>query len=302
MRFATPFVLATVLGLANAGFSTYKEIVEGKDNSDAITYYALDRSDTLFLYIQIISGGDHQSLISDFKTLVQNYGSQGISVIPRVRYGNSDGSVTSEPDDKDQILADVSTWAKVFSDVSGLIKIPVIQAGFLGTWGEWHDGPFCQNRGSDDSEASLQVKKSVVDALLGTGAKVAIRYPQDHKVLYDGDRKVTIHNDCIFNGGPNGNDGGTFPSDDRQTWIDYTKQVASSNTYGGEGCADAGDSTYDWSNFDDVCGSNGLEAYIHKFQISYFNPGNPSKFKELFDNSNYASCVDAIGAALNQYP
>jgi hypothetical protein len=117
----------------------------------------------------------------------------------------------------------------------------------------------------------LEVKKAVVDTLRGTGLKLALRYPQDHQALYEGDRSVTIHNDCIFNGGPSGFDGGTFPANDRQRWVDYTKEVASGNSYGGEGCNQAGDSTYDWTNYDDVCGSNGLEAYIHEFQISYFN-------------------------------
>jgi hypothetical protein len=62
----------------------------------------------------------------------------GVSVIPRVRYGNSDGSVTVEPADQTIILDDASTWASVFSNISSTIQIPVIQAGFLGTWGEWH--------------------------------------------------------------------------------------------------------------------------------------------------------------------
>lgn len=115
------------------------------------------------------------------------------------------------------------------------------------------------------------MKRAVVEKLATSGLKVAIRYPADHKALFDGDRSVTIHNDCIFNGGPDGDDGGTFPADDRQTWIDYTKQVAGGNTYGGEGCNQAGDSSYDWSNFDDVCGSNGLASYVNEFQISYFN-------------------------------
>lgn len=98
-----------------------------------------------------------------------------------------------------------------------------------------------------------------------------MRYPPDHRALFAGDRSVTLHNDCIFNGGPDGYDGGTFPADDRQTWVDYTKEVAAGNAYGGEGCNQADDSTYDWSNFDDVCGSNGLAAYIDAFQIAYFN-------------------------------
>lgn len=123
--------------VAAIGFTTYKQILEGTDNSGTIAYSSLDRSDMIFLYIQIIAGSDHSQIIDDFQTLCQNYGSQGVGVIPRVRYGNSDGSIATEPDES-ILMSDVATWAGVFSDVSNTIEIPVIQAGFLGEWGEWH--------------------------------------------------------------------------------------------------------------------------------------------------------------------
>ncbi|KAF5689061.1 hypothetical protein FDENT_4563 [Fusarium denticulatum] len=299
-----PLILAMTIAVkcaATIGFTTYKEIKEGSDNSAAIQFAALDRSDTLFLYIQIIAGGDHAALINDFKALSQNYGSNGISIIPRVRYGTSSGDISAEPNDREKLLNDVATWANVFSDISGTVQIPVIQAGFLGQWGEWHSGPFCQAQGTDESAANLDVKRAVVTTLQGSRIKVALRYPRDHQALFNGNRAVTLHNDCIFNGGPGGYDGGTFPSNDRQTWVDYTKSVASGNTYGGEGCNQAGDSTYDWSNFGDVCGSNGLATYINAFQIAYLNPGNPAPLQQLFNDPNYSGCVDNIKAALEQH-
>ncbi|KAI9154760.1 hypothetical protein HJFPF1_07317 [Paramyrothecium foliicola] len=291
MRASSLFAFAAALGVATAGFATYKEIREGEDNSDEIAYYELDRSDTLFLYLQIIAGGDHQDLIGDFKTLAQNYGSRGVSVVPRVRYGYPDGSIATEPEDAELILEDASTWASVFKEVACTINIPVIQAGFLGLWGEWHvrivpsshtafflgrlthlqGGPFTQARGADDDASALELKGKIVETLRSTGIKVALRYPEDHKMLYENDRSVTIHNDCMLSSGPTGTDGGTFPEEDRQTWVDYTKAVASDNTYGGEPCNQSSDANYDWSNFDSVCGSNGLEAYVHEYKISYLN-------------------------------
>ena len=120
------------------GFTTYKEIREGADNSAAVAYSPLNRSEALFLYVQIKAGGDHAGLIEDFHTLARNYGIRGVQLIPRVRYGNPDGSVSAEPDDSSALLDDVATWAAVFTDVAATIEIPVIQAGFLGLWGEWH--------------------------------------------------------------------------------------------------------------------------------------------------------------------
>jgi hypothetical protein len=111
----------------------------------------------------------------------------------------------------------------------------------------------------------------VVQTLQASGIKVALRYPLDHMALFPNDRSVTLHDDCIFDGGADGSDGGTFPTDDRQTWVDYAIQVAGGNTFGGEGCADAGDAAYDWYDWDDLCGSNGLVAYINSLQLAYLN-------------------------------
>ncbi|KAM0268383.1 hypothetical protein ACHAQH_010007 [Verticillium albo-atrum] len=271
------------------GFTTYKEIREGSDNSDAIRYYELNRSNSLFLYVQIIAGQDHSDLIQDFKTLCRNYGAAGVSVIPRVRYGDAAGNFVTEPDDVHQVLTDVLTWGKVFSEASASIDMPVVQAGFLGLWGEWHSGPLSEN---------LKVKDAIVTNLMAFGLNVAIRYPRDHMALFGGDRTVTIHNDCIFNGGPDGYDGGSFPASDRQAWVDYTKQIASGNIYGGEPCNQAGDSTYDWEDYDDLCGPNGLAAYIDEFRIAYLNPGNPEALWELVYNSDRTECVNEIEAAL----
>jgi hypothetical protein len=147
MKYATKLVRYLALGVllhrasATVGFTTYKEIDEGKDNSGEIAYSGLfSRSSTLFLYIQITpDGADHADIIDDFKTLARNFGSQGVSVIPRVRYGWPNNTIATEPEES-ILMNDVSTFATVFQDITGTINIPVIQAGFLGEWGEWHVG------------------------------------------------------------------------------------------------------------------------------------------------------------------
>lgn len=136
-----PLLLST---LVSAGFTTYKLIVEGADNTNSVTYYPPLRSTSLILSVQILpNGGNHSTIIQDFRTLVQNYGSKGVSIIPRVRYGPSDGTEAPEPNDAALIMKDVELWAEVFASVAGVVVIDVIHAGFLGLWGEWHvRGPF----------------------------------------------------------------------------------------------------------------------------------------------------------------
>ncbi|KAF3407056.1 hypothetical protein DPV78_001818 [Talaromyces pinophilus] len=308
MKYATKLVRYLALGVllhrasATVGFTTYKEIDEGKDNSGEIAYSELfSRSSTLFLYIQITpDGADHADIIDDFKTLARNFGSQGVSVIPRVRYGWPNNTIATEPEES-ILMNDVSTFATVFQDITGTINIPVIQAGFLGEWGEWHDGQYCQAQGMADTAEDLAIKANVVNALLSTGHKVALRYPADHQALFNGSRAVTIHDDCIFDGGFNGSDGGTWPSDDRQTWIDYIIEVAGNNTFGGEGCDNAGDATFDWSDYTALCGSDGIAAYIDTLQIAYMNYDYPTDYKNLIEDSSEGNCVDAIQAALESW-
>ncbi|TFK97237.1 hypothetical protein BDV98DRAFT_596845 [Pterulicium gracile] len=300
MRFFTALVPALLASVVSAGFTTYKLIAEGANNANQLTYYAPQRSTSLFLYIQILpDGGAHQSIINDFRTLVRNYGSKGVSIVPRIRYGPADGSEAPEPDNAALIRKDVELWAGVFKSVEGQIQIPVIHAGFLGLWGEWHGGPFCGSRGERDNETNKTLKRFIVDTLRSvTGKKVALRYPEDHHQLYRDSRAVTIHNDCILSAGPgtDGGDGGTFPSTNREWWKEYTIKVAGGNTYGGEGC----DMGWGW-NFGDVCGSNGLVAYVNRYKMSYINPGNPMRMQQLFNSADYKWCVDAIEAAMNKY-
>ncbi len=130
--------VASAVRAATLGLSTYREIIAGQDNSGSIAYSDLDRSNTISLVIQIVAGRDNSDVIDAFMTLCQNFGPHGTSLMPRVRYGSLDGTATEEPNNLDQIMTDVGTWAKAFGDVAGIITIPVVQAGFLGLWGEWH--------------------------------------------------------------------------------------------------------------------------------------------------------------------
>jgi hypothetical protein len=93
---------------------------------------------TVFMYIQIIEGYDQSQVIKDFQQFARLHGPNGIKVIPRVRYSEMNGDYTVEPTSWTTIMNDVKRWTKVFTDAQADIEIPVIQAGFLGLWGEWH--------------------------------------------------------------------------------------------------------------------------------------------------------------------
>ncbi|KAL8832817.1 MAG: hypothetical protein Q9191_000001 [Dirinaria sp. TL-2023a] len=264
-----------------SGFTTYRQLVEGANNDYNVAYQPLDRSDTLFVNVQILpNGSDHTCLWNDFTAMCNNHAGKNISVIPRMRYGKADGSITPEPDDANIIISDLNDWIGVLNSTSSIINIPIVQAGVLGQYGEWHHGPFCKDAGASSSSASLALKQKIVDGLLSTGvAQVALRNPRDHHVLAPNITAVTIHDDCIMAQGANGNDSGTFVEGDGQSWAywkSYTQNVARINGgFGGEGCEDdpTNHNRYNWTDWATVCstGSNGLITYINNMQISYLN-------------------------------
>jgi hypothetical protein len=143
MHISRVILAATALRSVDAvsiGFTTFKVITEGTDNSLTVSYQELpNKSDTINLMVDILEGKDHAQIVDDFKTLAKNYGSHGVKLIPRIRYGSVNGTeAATEPSNQTLLLQDVSLWASAISSISDIIQIPVIQAGFLGPWGEWH--------------------------------------------------------------------------------------------------------------------------------------------------------------------
>lgn len=147
MHFINLIVTAAMARVASAtlGFALYRELRSNPngsdppyDNAGQISDDWMPYSSTVFMYIQIIEGYDQTRIIEDFKRFARVHGPNGIKVIPRVRYGKDNGDYAVEPRDWDTVMADVRRWTRVFIDAQADIAIPVIQAGFLGLWGEWH--------------------------------------------------------------------------------------------------------------------------------------------------------------------
>ena len=147
--------------------------------------------------------------------------------------------------------------------------IAVLQAGFLGRWGEWH----CWQASGECHDGAAE-KKYVLDKLLaaleGTDVPVAVRYPPD-KARYlgevqfddydavppppapvtgfadglDGDARARIahHDDCFLS---SADDVGTYPNEPPERVEEWRSFVYAENRYlpyGGETCepADADD-------------------------------------------------------------
>ena len=169
--------------------------------------------------------------------------------------------------------------------------IAVLQAGFLGRWGEWH----CWQASGECHDGATE-KKYVLDKLLaaleGTGVPVAVRYPPE-KARYlgdlqfdgydsvpqppapvtgfadglDGDARARIahHNDCFLS---SADDVGTYPNEPPERVEEWRSFVYAENRYlpyGGETC-EAADS-------DEPSRSSGANALVEmeSAHLDYLN-------------------------------
>lgn len=163
----------------------------------------------------------------------------GLKVILRFAY-NFGPYPDSEPDAP-------SAWVlKHIGQVKPLIAanadvIAVVQAGFIGAWGEWHT--------STNNLTEPQTRQQILEALLEAvplSRFVQLRYPPYKRALY-GEAlteanafgssyaaRVGHHNDC-FVSGPT--DVGTYPDDEVELYRDYVGADTAFVPMGGETCA-----------------------------------------------------------------
>lgn len=118
--------------------------------------------------------------------------------------------------------------------------IAVLQAGFIGAWGEWH--------GSDFDLDSVENKARIHAALMEAVSKdrmVQLRTPVHISQIYPSPletadyfsnsdhARTAFHNDCFL---ANENDAGTYPSDRREELQAYLDQATPAVAVGGETC------------------------------------------------------------------
>ena len=119
--------------------------------------------------------------------------------------------------------------------------IAVVQAGFIGAWGEWHT--------STNDLTAPDTRKEILETLLNAvppTRSVQIRYPAYKRTLYgdaltaanafDGSfaARVGHHNDCFIS---SADDVGTYPDDQIDFYRDYVGADSAFVPVGGETCA-----------------------------------------------------------------
>jgi len=193
----------------------------------------------------------------------------GIKVVLRFAY-NLDGTEDA-PDGS--VLQHIGQLKPILQDNADIIAL--VQAGFIGQWGEWHDSQHGLN--------TLDNRKQILQALLDavpSSLMVQMRYPWQRKQIFQtpltdstafsgmGAARVGHHNDCFVT---NDNDEGTYgsftdnpsgnpSSSDIENWKSYTAAESRYVAVGGETCANL-----------DRSACSTAKSELARFHYSYLN-------------------------------
>ena len=159
----------------------------------------------------------------------------GIKVIPRVAYNFASGAPDAS---KSWVLQHISQLAPVYQKHGDVIA--VLEAGFIGAWGEWHSSTNDLTNATDRED----ILTALLDAL-PEDRMVMLRYPRDIEEQFPSPLTSTSafdksyqartghHNDCFLS---NEHDAGTYYPGDIESHKEYLEQVTQFVPVGGETC------------------------------------------------------------------
>jgi hypothetical protein len=180
---------------------------------------------------------------ADFNEIRKN----GIKVIVRFAYSDDVEPKDKWDTSKSQMLIHISQLRPIL--ITNVDVIAVVQAGFIGVWGEWY---FSNHFGYPfPSKTDYQNRKQILEALLEALPKsrmVQIRYPKLKNDLFNVSMskplsitdsysesnlaRLGYHNDCFLS---NDSDWGTYV--DKATEYPFMEQETKYTPMGGETCA-----------------------------------------------------------------
>lgn len=225
-------------------------------------------------------------LLANLNELFNNARASGIKLIPRFAYNfgtDADAPVW-------RIEEHLAQLAPVLAEHSDVIV--VLQAGFIGSWGEWHTS----TNGLTNPDDRARVRTALLNAL-PQDRMIQLRYPADVIELdpapvdagsaFNGSDKARIghKNDCVL---ANDHDAGTYwPPSRKAEFQSYLEVGSEFLAVGGETCqVSVGSQRTD-------CGT--AVAEFERFHWDYLNAGFYQDTIELWRNTG---CLDEISRRL----
>ena len=185
---------------------------------------------TEFSLKDFVDSSISQAFLDDLEDLFSEARAAGIKLVIRFNYSDSDEDLVTDAT-LSRILAHIAQIKPLLQENADVIA--VMQAGFIGRWGEWHSST---NGLDDDPEAKSYILDALLDALPAT-RMIQVRTPE-FKTEYLGDDDSTTtdeaftetskarlghHNDCFL---ASDTDEGTYDSDKIEFWKDYIEEDA----------------------------------------------------------------------------
>lgn len=218
--------------------------------------------------------------------------SAGLKVI--VRFAYSDTDVAGQRDaSKAQVLAHIQQVKSLL--VTNADIISVMQAGFIGSWGEWY---YTDNFGMSPTATDFANRKEVVDGILSAlpaSRMVQLRTPTLKQKTYGSTAALTTgqafngsniarlghHNDCFLS---SSTDFGTYNNTSSE--YPYLEQETKYTAMGGETCAVN----------EPRSGCSTALAEMQKFHWSYLNfDYNPSVISGFQANNCFSDIQNRLG-------
>ncbi|MCH7586517.1 MAG: DUF4832 domain-containing protein [Chloroflexi bacterium] len=226
----------------------------------------------------------------------------GIKVVIRFIYNwGSGGSWSPDPSTwapdatLPQVLQHIKQLTPLLEEHSDVIA--VLQAGFVGHWGEWHS--------SKNDLTSAENQKAILDALidaLPTERMLQLRYPRDKNTHYAGplseaaafsgeaEARIGHHNDCFL---ANKDDSGTYRSAPRGSpsdeiiayWMDFITQEGRFTPVGGEACNEGNA---------DVTPRSMCPTALQELEMLHWSFINNGYNKAVLDGWAADGCMDTI--------
>jgi hypothetical protein len=173
-----------------------------------------DKVSVVFRYFILpISGNITSTQLSNILTDLNTVRNAGLKIIVRFSYTNScnsgclDGTIPQQPS-KNQILTHINQLSSIINNNKDVILS--IQAGFIGTWGEWYyTGSSEFGHAGSISNTQWQNRKDVVDGMLNNfhiDIPLQVRYVNAKRQMYGnsvptnfGQDRIGFYNDAFLN-------------------------------------------------------------------------------------------------------
>jgi hypothetical protein len=194
-------------------------------------------------------GADHeqdlpQQALDDIASGFSSIRDAGLKAVVRFQYDDGEGYPDGANDASEaSILRHIEQLAPILDENRDVIF--VLQAGFIGAWGEWHT-----SLNFTDGTGDQAARKRIVEALMmaAPGVRIGVRYPAYKRMFY-GDAATTEAallaaepvslvghvNDCFVS---SEDDVGTYQYEPQDVLMDYLAIDTAYAPIGGETCAE----------------------------------------------------------------